>query len=132
MEAMLYHSLVRHSPIRWISKGDITRTEHYSIFEPEVKMSETVGGTLATSLLSELAAFDRIYIAGEAKSHCVLASLRSIIETFPDQTKILNKFHLFTDCTSSVVHPEIDFDVQADEKLAEYAEMGLNLTNSTA
>lgn len=131
MEAALYHSLVRHSPIRWISKGDITRTEHYSIFEPEVKMSEMTGGTISSSLLSELASFDRVYVAGEAKSHCVLASLRSIVDMFPDQPKILNRFHLLTDCTSSVVHPEIDFDAKVDATLAEYAERGLNLVSST-
>ncbi len=132
MEAMLYHSLVRHAPIRWISKGDISRTEHYSIFEPEVRMPETIGGSISTSLISELASFDRIYVAGEAKSHCVLASLRSIVEMFPDQEKILSKFHLLTDCTSSVVHPEIDFDAQAEKALQEYAGKGLKLASSTS
>jgi nicotinamidase-related amidase len=77
-----------------------------------------------------LATYDRIYIAGQAKSHCVLETIKSVINYFTDQPAVIERLHLLTDCTSSVAHPEIDFDAIADEALAEFAQQGLNLVTS--
>ncbi len=127
-EAISYHSAARRSQPRYIIKGTLAQTEYYSLLEPEVKVEREPGGQLNQDLLDWIMAFDRIYIAGQAKSHCVLETLNSIARYSPDQ---LGKLHLLTDCTSSVQHPEIDFESLAQEALAALSKRGLVLQDST-
>ena len=51
-------------------------------------------GNLNVSFLNMLASYDRIYIAGEAKSHCVLETVTSIMRYFADQPRIIDKFRI--------------------------------------
>lgn len=128
--AVLFHSMARRTQVNWLLKGTIPKTEHYSILEPEVKVATEPRGTLNTAFLERLAENDRVFVAGEAKSHCVLATLRSIVEYFHDRPDALRKFHLLTDCTSSVKHPTIDFESAANAELARFARLGLSLVTS--
>ncbi len=72
-----------------------------------------------------------MYVAGEAKSHCVLATLRTIVEYFAKRPDVTRKFRLLTDCTSSVRHPSIDFETAANAELERYRGLGLGLAKST-
>lgn len=128
-EAVTFHSMARRTQVNWLIKGTIPKTEHYSILEPEVKVITEPRGTLNTDFLDVLALNDRVYLAGEAKSHCVLATIRSMVDYYPPEQ--LRKIRLLTDCTSSVRHPTIDFEALADAELARYAERGLQLVRST-
>lgn len=127
-EAVVFHSLVRRTQVNWIVKGGLTHTEHYSIFEPEVKIPDQPMGTLNRAVLDQIGAHDLIFVAGEAKSHCVLESLRSMVEHYKPET--LRRVHLLQNCTSSVAHPSIDFETMARGELAKFAEAGLQLTNA--
>jgi len=118
-EAITYHNEVRQSGVTHLVKGRIAKTEFYSLFEPEVKVDEP-DGTLNSAFLDQMASYDRIYVAGQAKSHCVLESIVSIANYDGYQPGILDKVYLLDDCTSSVAHPEIDFEAMANERLAEY------------
>jgi nicotinamidase/pyrazinamidase len=130
-EAIAYHSAARHAQPEFLSKGSIPKTEHYSIMEPEVKVPEHPQGELNTAFLHMLASHDLIYIAGQAKSHCVLETVASIVRYFGNQPDITNRVRVLMDCTSSVAHPEIDFDALADETFARFEKEGLRLVQST-
>lgn len=125
-EAMAFHAEARSSQPMHVIKGLIDKTEYYSLFEPEVKAPDEPGGTLNTALLDRLAmTYDLIYVAGQAKSHCVLESLTSMANYTGFQPDLMRKVHLLEDCTSPVAHPDIDFEAVANEQLAELEEKGL-------
>jgi hypothetical protein len=50
---------------------------------------------------------------------------------FGDQPEIISKVAVLMDCTSSVAHPEIDFDSLANQALEGFARQGLRLIDST-
>lgn len=129
-EAVVYHSAARESEPEFIIKGTIPETEYYSLLEPEVKRPDDPRGTANEGFLERLIAYEQVYIAGQAKSHCVLETLTSIMDRYGDQREVIEKIHLLTDCTSAVDHPEIDFDAMADERLEGFAERGLKLITS--
>ena len=66
----------------------------------------------------------KIFVAGEAKSHCVLDSLIQINKHY-FMTGIPDKVHVLTDCMSSVVHPDADFEKIANEELKALTRMKL-------
>lgn len=120
-EAMAYHTAARASDIRWVVKGSIPQTEHYSMLEPEVKVPEDPLGTLNLPFIDLVAEHDRVFIAGQAKSHCVLETTRSLVEAFGklDPGKI-EDMTVLMDATSSVAHPEVDFDAAATESFEHF------------
>jgi len=73
---------------------------------------------------------DRIYIAGEAKSHCVLETARQLVAYVGDDPETLRRIHLLRDCMSAVAHPSIDFDALAEAKFAQMAQRGVWLVTS--
>ena len=124
-EAISYHTAARQAQPQFITKGEIAKTEHYSMLEPEVKVPEHPQGTLNEAFLKDLKTHDLIYIAGEAKSHCVLETVNSIMNYFEGQPDFINKIRILSDGMSSVDHPEIDFDAMADEVFNEHEKNGL-------
>ena len=130
-EAIAYHSAARRTQPHLLTKGTIPKTEHYSMLEPEVKVPEHPHGTLNTAFLDLVASHDLVYIAGQAKSHCVLETVTSMMRYFADRPEMIAKLRVLTDCMSSVAHPEIDFDTLANETFSTYAERGLKLAQST-
>jgi nicotinamidase/pyrazinamidase len=131
-EAIAYHATTRdHEPV-FVAKGSIPKTEHYSILEPEVKVASTPLGGLNLPLINLIASYDVIYMAGQAKSHCVLETVTSLVRYFGEhRPEFIRRWRLLEDCTSSVAHPEIDFDALADEQLGRFAELGLEMRRST-
>lgn len=130
-EAIAFHSSSRQAQPIFLSKGSIPKTEHYSIMEPEVKVLEEPLGGLNTDFLDLIASYDEIYVAGQAKSHCVLETLTSMMNYYANSPATISKIRVLSDCTSSVVHPEIDFDAIANQTLIEYEAQGLTLVSST-
>lgn len=130
-EAILYHSATRLAKPKFVIKGMIPNTEHYSIFEPEVKPSGQSESLINTTLLDELASYDKIYVAGQAKSHCVLESVSSMMRYYETQPETIHKIHILEDAMSSVVSPDIDFDTLANDTFAQFALLGLNLVKTT-
>ncbi|MBN1680944.1 MAG: cysteine hydrolase family protein [Anaerolineae bacterium] len=129
-EAIAYHAAARESQPVFLTKGAIPKTEHYSLLEPEVKVSNQSQGTLNTSFLKMLESYDAVYVAGQAKSHCVLETIASVVRYYQTRPDLIARWHVLVDCTSSVAHPEIDFDTLADEALAGYEKQGLKLVSA--
>lgn len=129
--AVFWHSVARKSQPTWWQKGGIPETEHYSILKPEIEVPDEPLGTLSTEFIQVLETYDRIVIAGEAETHCVLETVEDLVEIFGDQPKRLNKIYILKDCMSPVVHPEIDFHAIAQKQFSEHEKKGLRFINST-
>lgn len=129
-EAIAYHASARQTQPRFVSKGTLPQTENYSLFEPEVKLDDLPDGGRNVALLEDLVAYDRIYVAGQAKSHCVLESVASMMKYYEGSPETIRKIHLLEDAMSSVAHPEIDFEAIAQEAFRRFADHGLQRTTS--
>ncbi len=130
--AILWHSLARKTQPTWLTKGTVPLTEHYSIIQPEVPVPNHPMGGKNKHFLDTLAAADAIIIAGEAESHCVLETVEDLVEEFSAQPETLQKIYFLSDCTSPVLHPDVDFHAIALERFAEFAKQGVNFMESTA
>lgn len=129
-EAVLVHSAARQAQPEFVVKGTIAETEYYSLLEPEIKVRADPRGTLNNELLQSFLSYDRVYVAGQAKSHCVLETLSSVMRYHGQEQETVSKFYLLEDCTSSVQHPDIDFETIANESYRQFAERGMNIVSS--
>lgn len=130
-EALAFHSTARLSQVSFLVKGTVPQVEHYGIFAPEVLYPKNPNGGLNTSILDAIAVHDLIYVAGEAKSHCVLETMKQLVSYFTGQPDVIRKIRFLTDCTSSVVHPAVDFDALANAQLSAMARIGVQMVEST-
>lgn len=128
--AVLWHSLARKTQPTWLTKGTIPQTEHYSIIQPEVKVSNHPQGGKNKPFLDALADADVVVIAGEAESHCVLETVEDLVEDFGQKPDQLQKIYFLSDCTSPVQHPDVDFHAIAQARFADFAKQGVNFINS--
>jgi nicotinamidase-related amidase len=128
-EAVFFHALARHSQPELELKGHHPLTEHYSIFGPEVTRGPPRGEAMSgknAALLDELRTFDAIYVAGQAKSHCVAWSVEDLLAEI-DPARV----YLLEDCTSPVVVPGVvDYTADADAAFARFAAAGAHVVRS--
>ncbi len=77
--------------------------------------------------------FDRIIIAGQAKSHCVAWTIEDLlIDKRVQEKNVAEKVYLLEDCTSPVVVPGvIDYTDQANRAFEKFAKAGMHLVKST-
>ena len=133
-EAIFFHSIARKSPTQFQLKGDNPLTENYSVLSPEVL--DTVNNqTIAqknTKLITQLLSFDALWIAGQAKSHCVAWTIENLLaEIVKIDPNLAQKIYLIEDCMSPVVIPGvIDFTDQANRTFQRFADSGMNLVKS--
>lgn len=127
-EAVAYHSVGRKVQPNYVIKGLIPQTENYSAIEPEVNYPDDPQSAVNQDLLDEMANYDKIYITGQAKSHCVLETVASMLRHYPAEQ--ISKIHLLTDTMSSVGHPEIDFDGMANAVFADWEKQGVKLVTT--
>ncbi len=128
--AIFWHALARKTQPTWLTKGSIPLTEHYSIVQPEVPVPSHPLGGKNKPFLDTLANADTVIIAGEAESHCVLESVEDIVEDFGHNPDALRKIYFLRDCTSPVLHPDVDFHGIALQRFAEFERMGVNFVDS--
>lgn len=121
-EAFFFHALARGVQTRFEVKGAEPLTEHYSALGPEV------GGEPNLALVEHLLTFDAVFVAGQAKSHCVAWTVEDLLRLAPE---IAPRLHLLEDCTSPVVGGDLDFTEQADEAFARFAAAGVNIVRSS-
>lgn len=82
-----------------VTKGTNPLTEHFGIFMAQIPLANAPETQLNQALLDELEAYENVYLAGEAKSHCVGTSLRQAMEYAP---KLASKMIILDDCMSDV------------------------------
>jgi nicotinamidase-related amidase len=134
-EAIFFHSIARYSQPDFQIKGDNPLSEHYSVLQPEV-MEDFRGepiGRRNDSFFKKLTTFDRIVIAGQAKSHCVAWTIADLLEDIRTiDERLAGKIYLLEDCTSSIVIPGVvDYTEQADRSFLGFKETGMNVVQST-
>jgi len=96
----LHHWSFVHSKNYQIEiKGTNPFCEHFGIFEAQIPMADAPETQLNTTLLNQLLDFDQIFLAGEAKSHCVANSLNQMLNYSEAFAK---KIIVLEDCMSDV------------------------------
>ena len=134
-ETCFFHTIARKSQVHYETKGQNPLTENYSVLRPEV-LNDADGKPIAkknTVFLQMLLGYDRVIIAGQAKSHCVAWTISDLL-TEIQQTDIAlaKKIYLVDDLTSPVVVPGIvDYTEPADAAFAEFSEAGMHIVQST-
>lgn len=103
------HDTISEAVIRWVhrvgrnyktvTKGLHPYTEHFGAFRAQLPVHGAPETELNTSLLDSLKRFDKIIVAGEARSHCVATSLAQIMRYAPG---LVSKLIVLTDCMSDV------------------------------
>ncbi len=126
-EAVMYHSGARMAQPTYLTKGTIAHTEFYSVVEPEVKYSKHPEGGLNTRFLDMIAKFDLIYVAGQARSHCVLETMNSVMRHFAAQPDIIRKLRFLDDCTSSIP----GFEKATEAAINQFVAKGMRLVKAT-
>lgn len=107
-----FHSVARKSPIHKIVKGKDPLSEMYGIIKPEYDKNSYVN----SEFLAMLKGYDKILVAGEAESHCVLESLRQILEHYQDDVHLTSRIYVLADCMSSIP----GFEENAEKTLQDF------------
>jgi len=108
-----------------LAKGSNPWTEHYSAVQAEVPDADDPDTQFNFKFVRNLAEADRIYVAGEAGSHCVKATVEHIADYFAAEygPESLSKLVLLTDCIS----PVTNFDAQYQAFLQSMQARGVQL-----
>ncbi len=134
-EAIFFHSTARLAQPDFEIKGDRPFTENYSVIGPEVltgPMGETLGKR-NPKFIQHLQEVDRLYIAGQAKSHCVAWTVSDLLDDINDvDPDLAKKVYLLEDCSSAVVVPGVvDHTEAANEAYVRFAKAGMKIVKST-
>jgi len=86
-------------PYQTVTKGTNPLTEHFGIFMAQIPLANAPETQLNQALLDELEGYENVYLAGQAKSHCVATSLWQAMEYAP---KLASKMIVLEDCMSDV------------------------------
>ena len=133
-EALFFHSFARTTQYEITVKGDKPFTENYSVIGPEVltgPMGETLG-THNQEFIENLQQFDKLIIAGQAKSHCVAWTISDLLDDIKlIDPELAKKVYLLDDCSSPVVVPGlVDHTPAADEAFARFSDAGMHIIKS--
>lgn len=93
-----FHSAARSTTPILISKGMNPYTEMYGIIKAENDEENYIN----QMVLDAVKEYDKIYVAGEASSHCVLASVEQILEYYADNKEMTSRLTLLVDCMSPI------------------------------
>lgn len=108
-----------------VTKGTNPFTEHYSAIQAEVPDADDDSTQMNAAFVRMLAASDKVYITGEAGSHCVKATTEHIVANW-DQDQ-LHKLVLVTDCMSAVT----GFDTQYQQFVRDMRDRGVQIAQAS-
>ncbi|UCD82091.1 MAG: hypothetical protein JSW26_11890 [Desulfobacterales bacterium] len=134
-ETIFFHSMARYSQPDFQVKGDNPFTENYSVIKPEV-MVNSDGDQIAeknSKLIEKLVNYDALFIAGQAKSHCVAWTIDDLFsEISALNRRLAEKIYILEDCMSPVVIPDVvDYTDLADEIFQRFSDEGMHVVRST-
>lgn len=93
----------KHFFCQFEEKGMNNFTENYSVFEAEYPDPNDSSTFFNDALAYNINLSDKIVIAGEARTHCVLNSIESLMKHFGDD--FAKKLVILSDCMSNVPIP---------------------------
>jgi nicotinamidase-related amidase len=82
-----------------VTKGTYPLTEHFGIFSAQIPVADRPETQLNQSLIKTLESYQNVFLAGEAKSHCVATSLKQAMDYAPD---LASKMVILEDTMSDV------------------------------
>ena len=138
-EVILFWSIAKGKNYKFVAKGTPLHTENYAFTEAEVITSDP-DSEFRSDIVDEIGRATLVYIAGEAKSHCVLESITSMEEHYRNNAKhVLSKMRIMGNCMSSVgnIIDEntgdviVDFDAMANQFFAAFQRDGIKIVDST-
>ena len=140
MEAAIFHSIARTHQTHFETKGTHAMTENYSVMSPEVR--ELGGKTLGSfnaPFFKMLMEFDRVYVFGQAKSHCVLSTLNDLRDHIQaTEPALIEKIWILEDAMSPVpappidpLPPTLDFPMIAERAIEEFRRSGMHIVKTT-
>lgn len=125
-EVVMFWSILHQKNPDFVTKGTSPFTEHYSPFEAEIPHPQMPQTGLNVELLNDLRTCSTLTVAGQAKSHCVLEAVRSIISFGKaGALEILPKLRIMVDAMSDVTGFDSDEEYRRWER-----EIGVQLVNS--
>lgn len=139
MEAAMFHAIARTQQTHIETKGSHPLTESYSVLSPEVcELGGDLVGSFNNELFQALISHDRVYVFGEASSHCVLSTLQDILERVQIVDPALaRKVYILRDAMSPVTPPPLDplpatldFPAIAASALDRFAEAGMQIVTT--
>jgi len=113
-----------------VQKGQYPLTEHFGAFRANVQYPNEPSTQLNQGFIHVLEKYDTIYLAGEAKTHCVANTLKQSFD-FPNLVK---KIVILQDCMSNVPGgptPLTTFEEIAQPIYEQAKTMGAIFVNST-
>ncbi len=140
MEAAIFHSIVRRHQTHFETKGTHAMTENYSVLRPEVtELGGQVVGSFNAPFFKLLMDYDRVYVFGQAKSHCVLSTLADIQkEIQATDPGLADKVWILEDAMSPVpappidpLPPALDFPAIADRAIEDFRKAGMHVVKTT-
>ncbi|MBX7117172.1 MAG: nicotinamidase [Myxococcaceae bacterium] len=140
METAIFHATARGQPTHFETKGMHALTENYSVFSPEVtKLAGQKVGAFNTALFAQLMKNDRVYVFGQAKSHCVLSTLNDMLaQARQVDERLLSKIFILEDAMSPVQPPplnplpaQLDFPSLANRAMEQWREAGMHVVKTT-
>ncbi|MBR2886632.1 MAG: isochorismatase family protein [Bacteroidales bacterium] len=114
-----YYSIVR--------KGAYPYSEHFGAFKAEVVNPDFPETMFNYKLADALNKFDKIYIAGEAKSHCVANTILQLFDTMPDLVAKLVILEDAMGCVAGFEHAADQIYETAKIRGAQFADTGLTI-----
>jgi nicotinamidase-related amidase len=140
MEAAMFHAVARSHQTHFETKGTHAMTENYSVMSPEVRElgGKSVGG-FNTAFFRMLMEYDRVYVFGQAKSHCVLSTLADMRDhILKNDPSLMDKVWILEDAMSPVPPPPLDplppalnFPVIADKAIEDFKKSGMRVVKTT-
>ncbi len=140
MEAAIFHSVARKHQTHFETKGTHALTENYSVLSPEVtELGGHTVGSFNAPFFKMLMDYERIYVFGQAKSHCVLSTLNDIREHLQKTDPgLADKVWILEDAMSPVpappIHPlpaHLDFPRIADRAIESFRQAGMHVVKTT-
>ncbi len=120
-----FHSDVRDCNPMAYYKGQDQYSEQYGAIEAEYSPENEIRSDILN--VFENPKLVKIYLAGQAKSHCFLRTLQQIVKHFANRPDILSKIVVLEDCMSCIG----GFEQVTAEKMEEIKKMGVKFVKST-
>jgi nicotinamidase/pyrazinamidase len=114
-----------HVNLDFTFKGTSRYTEHFSVIRPSVEVPDDPATRTNLMLIKTLNQADRVFVAGEASSHCVADTVRDLVEAEP---ALVSKIVLMTDTMS----PVTGFEDRAKDFFESMASQGLTLSDTAS
>lgn len=122
-------TIEKNKNVRYIQKGQNIFTEHFGALAPEVELHKEISkknSIIKSEIITYIYNFDKIYVVGEAGSHCVNITVRQICENLGEmQGEICPKIHLLTDAMS----PVPNFENEQEKFIFDMKEKGIQIAS---